>query len=202
MQRVSPSKVMRFILLFSVCALIAPAAVLEFEGHLAPEIAGSSGFGSALVTYDSVAHTLVVSFDWNNLTGTTTVAHIHCCVDPPPAVPNTIGVATYPSTFPGFPMGTTSGTYTSPTPIDLTLASSFTNGFVNNFGGGTVAGAEAALVAGLLAGRAYLNVHSSFSPGGEIRDFLAPVPEPGTYALVGCALAGVVISRLRRRSAV
>jgi hypothetical protein len=195
MQRVSLSKAMRFILLFSVCALIAPAAVLEFTGNLAPEIAGSSGFGSALVTYDSVAHTLLVSFDWNNLTGTTTVAHIHCCVDPP----GTVGVATYPMTFPGFPTGTTSGTYSSPTPIDLTLASSFTGGFL---GAGTPADAEAALLTGLLAGRAYLNVHSLFSPSGEIRSFLAPVPEPSTYALVGCALAGVVISRLRRRSAV
>lgn len=198
MQRASLSKVLRFILLFSVCALTVPAAVLEFTGNLAPEIAGSSGFGSAEVTYDSVAHTLLVSFDWNNLTGTTTVAHIHCCVDPP----GTVGVATYPMTFPDFPAGTTSGTYTSPMPIDLTLASSFTMGFLNNFGGGTAAGAESALVTGLMAGRAYLNVHSTFSPGGEIRSFLAPVPEPGTYALVGCALAGVVISRLRRRSAV
>ncbi|HYI93767.1 MAG TPA: CHRD domain-containing protein [Bryobacteraceae bacterium] len=198
MQRVSLSKVTRFILLFSVCALITPAAVLEFTGNLAPEVAGSSGFGSAEVTYDSVAHTLLVSFDWNNLTGTTTVAHIHCCVDPP----GTAGVATFPGTFPGFPMGTTSGSYTSPAPIDLTLASSYTMNFLNNFGGGTAAGAEAALVQGLMDSRAYLNVHTTFAMGGEIRDFLAPVPEPGTYALVGCALAGVVISRLRRRSAV
>ena len=197
MQRVSLSKVMRFILLFSVCALIAPAAVLTFTGNLAPEVDGSSGFGSALVTYDSVAHTLLVSFDWNNLTGTTTVSHIHCCVDPP----GTVGVAVTPGTLPGFPMGTTSGIY-PPTLIDLTLASSFTGSFVTNFGGGTVAGAEAAFVTGLLAGRAYLNVHSSFAQGGEIRDFLTLVPEPSTYALVGCALAGVVISRLRRRSAV
>ena len=190
-------KTLQTIALMVGFAAISPAAVLQFTGDLAPEIAGSSGFGSALVVYDSVAHTLVVNFDWNNLTGTTTVAHIHCCVDPP----GTIGVATYPMTFPGFPTGTTSGTYSSPTPIDLTLTSSYTGGFLTNFGGGTAAGAEAALISGLLAGQAYLNVHSTFSPGGEIRDFLTVVPEPGTYALFASALAALAVVRLRRKSA-
>jgi hypothetical protein len=100
-------------------------------------------------------------------------------------------------------MGTTSGTYTSPTPIDLTLASSYTGGAMGFLtrSGGTPELAEQALVEGLLSGRAYLNVHSTFAPGGEIRDFLAPVPEPGTFALLGSALAIVAISRLRKRSA-
>jgi hypothetical protein len=169
--------------------------LLEFTGTLAPEVQGSSGFGSASVIYDSDAHTLVVNFDWNNLTGTTTVAHIHCCVDPP----GTVGVATYPGTFPGFPQGTTSGTYSSPTPIDLTLESSYTVNFLNNFGGGTAAGAELALINNMFAGRAYLNVHSSFAPGGEIRDFLAPVPEPGTTALFAVPFALLVARRVWKR---
>jgi hypothetical protein len=176
----------------------AQAAVILFETTLAPEIAGSIGDGDALVTFDTTAHTLVVSTTFSDLTGPTTVAHIHCCVDPP----GTVGVATYPSTFPGFPAGVTSGSYTSPTPIDLTLASSFTSGFVTTFGGGTIPGAEAALLAGLLAGRAYLNIHTSFSPGGEIRGFLAPVavPEPATLVLLGLAGAAAIARRRRQRT--
>ena len=47
-------------------------------------------------------------------------------------------------------------------------------------GGGWVAGAEAALAAALMDGKAYLNIHTAFAPGGEIRGFLVPsVPEPG-----------------------
>jgi hypothetical protein len=178
-------------------AVASPAAIVVFTGTLAPEVDGSSGFGSAMVTYDSDAHTLEVNFDWNNLTGTTTVAHIHCCVDPP----GTVGVATYPGTFPGFPAGTTSGTYSSPGPIDLTDAASFTADFLNIFGGGTVGGAEAALLEGLMSGRGYLNVHSSFARGGEIRDFLAPVPEPGTTVLMAVPFALLAAYRFRKRAA-
>jgi hypothetical protein len=176
-----------------LCTAAAPAALVEFTGNLAPDGPGSMGNGMASVVYDSTAHTLQVDFTWNDLTGTTTVAHIHCCVDPP----GTIGVATYPMTFPGFPMGTTSGTYSSPTPINLMETASYTEGFLTDFGGGTAAGAESALVAGLMSGRAYLNVHSTFAPGGEIRDFLQPIPEPGTMALFVVPIAVFMVYRAR-----
>jgi hypothetical protein len=38
--------------------------------------------------------------------------------------------------------------------------------------GGTVASAKPVLLAGLLAGQAYLNVHTSGNPSGEIRGVL------------------------------
>lgn len=149
------------------------------------------GTGTAEVIFDDAAHTMRVVIRFDALTGTSTVAHIHCCIAPP----GTVGVATTTPSFPGFPTGVTSGFYDQT--FDLTLASSFRAGFITA-NGGTPAGAEAALGAGLLAGQAYMNVHSTFAPGGEIRGFLQQAPEPGTYALVGTALAGLLFLRRRQ----
>jgi hypothetical protein len=73
-------------------------------------------------------------------------------------------------TFAGFPLGVTAGTYDNT--LDLTQASSFNPAFVT--AQGSVANAEAALVQSLADGKAYLNIHSSVYPGGEIRGFLMP----------------------------
>ena len=53
---------------------------------------------------------------------------------------------------------------------------------------GSVAAAQTMLFNGLLAGEAYLNIHTTQFPGGEISGFLAPIPEPHTWALL---LAGL-----------
>ena len=66
-------------------------------------------------------------------------------------------------------------------------------------GGGSILAAETALYNGLLAGKAYLNIHTSTVPAGEIRGFLA-VPEPLTLSLFGAGLAGVAALRRRRRT--
>ena len=95
----------------------------------------------------------------------TTAAHIHCCISPP----GNTGVATTTPTFPGFPLGVTSGSYSRT--FDMTAASSYNPAFVTAHGG-TTAGAAAALLAGLQAGQAYLNIHTTMFPGGEIRGFL------------------------------
>jgi len=132
----------------------------------------SPGVGTSTVTYDDVAHTLHVQVTFSGLTGTTTASHIHG----PTAVAgvSTAGVATTTPTFAGFPLGVTSGSYDNV--LDLTLASSYNPSFVSA-NGGTTASAEAALIAAIVAGKAYLNVHSSTFPGGEIRGFLlAAVP--------------------------
>ena len=78
----------------------------------------------------------------------------------------------------------------------MTDASSYNPAFVSAHGG-TVATALNALLAGLDAGEAYLNIHTTSFPTGEIRGFLAPVPEPETYALMLGGLA--VLATLRRR---
>lgn len=171
-------------------APLAQAALIRYGAALGPEAALATGSGSVTVDYDSVAHTLLISANWSGLSGTTTIAHIHCCTASPNS--GTVGVAVTPGTLPGFPVGTTAGSYVSPL-LDLTSAATFTTGFVNTFAGGVPANAEAALIAGIGNQRAYFNVHSTAFPGGEIRGFL--VPEPGTLALLGVAGVGFLWRR-------
>jgi len=186
-------------------ASIAQAVPITFTASLdgpseSPPVP-SPGTGNAVVIYDDVAHSLSVEVTFSGLVGTTTVAHIHCCVASPGI--GTVSVATYPGTFPDFPAGVMSGTYASPSPIDLTDPTSYTAGFLAGFGGGTAAGAEAALLSGMLDGLAYFNIHSSFVSSGEIRGFLEQrIPEPATLALFGAGLAGLAVIRRRRRKSV
>jgi hypothetical protein len=92
----------------------------------------------------------------------------------------------------------TSGTYDNT--LDLTQASSYNPAFVT--AEGSVPNAEAALLAGIAAGEAYLNIHSTVVPGGEIRGFLALVPStPEPSSLVLLAAGGLTIIAYRRRRA-
>ena len=178
-------------------ALPAGAAVMVYNVNLdgpseSPPNA-SPGTGFATITYDSTAHTLEVNMSFSGLLGTTTASHIHCCTAA--ADTGTAGVATVTPTFTGFPLGVTAGTYDNT--FDLTSASAWNPSFITSHGG-TTASAEAALGAGMAAGEAYLNIHSTVVPGGEIRGFLmaAPVPEPASLAML---LAGVPLVALARR---
>lgn len=154
----------------------------------------SPGTGSTIVTYDSTTHLLRVQASFSGLLAGTTASHIHSATAVPGA--GTAGVATQVPSFAGFPLGVTSGTMDNT--FDLTLASSWNPAFIAA-NGGTTASAEAALFMGMIEGRAYLNIHTSMFPGGEIRGFLEPIPEPATLLLLGSGLIGVASGIRRRR---
>ena len=168
----------------------AYAAPITFVAPLGPEAFGATGTGNVQVTFDGVTDILAIDAVFSGLSGTTTVAHIHCCTLVPGT--GTVGVAVTTGTLPGFPVGVQAGTYF--VLLDLSLTSTYTGAFLNNFGGGTAAGAEAALLAGLLGGSAYFNIHSTNFPGGEIRGFLQ-APEPASLLLLGAGLAGFAVRR-------
>lgn len=176
---------------------LSPAAVMNFETVFAPEAVGATGSGSGSFIFDTTLQTLSIDVNWAGLSGTTTVAHIHCCVTT--AGTGTVGVAVTPTTLPGFPVGVGEGSYAIV--LDLTNTATYTAAFLNGLGGGTSSGASAALLQGILDGKAYFNIHTTPNfPGGEIRGFLAPVPEPGTFMLAGFALAGLMgLRRLRAK---
>lgn len=173
----------------------AHAAPITFDVTFAPEPpVVSTGSGNGTVVFDPVAHTLAFNVSFQDLIGPTTASHIHCCTAAP--LTGTAGVAVTAPSLPGFPLGVTAGAYSNT--LDLTLVSSFSPAFVTN-NGGTVASAEAALLAAALGGRAYLNIHTNFAPGGEIRGFLIArqVPEPASLLLVGAGLAAAAWRRRR-----
>jgi hypothetical protein len=183
-------------------ATIAPnarATVTTYEvtltgpGEFPPN--ASPGTGFAVITIDTTANTLnIVSYTFSGLTGTTTASHIHCCTASPGV--GTAIVATQVPSFAGFPLGVTSGTYSMN--FDMTHAATWNPAFITA-SGGTPAGAESALAAGAAAGDAYLNIHSNAFPGGEIRGFLAPTPEPGTLLLFGTGLLAITKAARRKR---
>jgi hypothetical protein len=179
-------------LALSTAAAQLNAAPITFTGFLTgpnePPPNASPGTGTACVTIDDVAHTLRVQIVFSDLLAGVTAAHIHVINGHGDTDGQaTLGpVATTTPTFTGFPLGVTSGSYDMT--FNTTLASSYRAQFITD-GGGTTAAAEAALFAGIVEGRAYLNIHTTQFTGGEIRDFLEPVPEPETAFLVAAALA-------------
>jgi hypothetical protein len=179
--------------------MVAPRAystpiiyVAHLDGPSESPPNASPGTGFAEVDFDLAADTMRVQVSFSGLEATTTASHIHSAT----AVPGTgiAMVATTVPTFTNFPLGVTSGIYDHT--FDMSLASSYNPAFITA-NGGTVASAEAALAAGLAAGEAYLNIHTTLHPGGEIRGFLAQaVPEPSTISLMAVgALAVLFASR-------
>ncbi len=157
----------------------------------------SPGYSLATIVIDDVAGTMSVNSPFSDLLGKTTDAHIHCCTAQP--FIGTAGVAT---PLPGFPLGVSAGAYSRI--FDLNAAATYSAAFLGA-AGGNVALARDALLDGITGNQAYLNIHTTLYPGGEIRGFLvalpaAPVPEPATYAMLGVGLAGVAFAARRKQA--
>lgn len=186
--------------LLFLCGGAAHAAVITYSSTLSGAKEAppndSPATGQARVFIDDATNIMTLSTSFSNLTAPTVAAHIHCCTLQPLA--GTAGVATALPTFPAFPLGVTSGSYTET--FDLLNAATYNPNFVVN-NGGNVESARLAFLAGLASGRAYLNIHTSAFPGGEIRGFLTEVPEPGSIALFGFGAAGLAALRRRRQVA-
>ena len=171
-------------------AIITYSTTLSGLNEATPN--NSPATGQATVRIDDETNMMTVSATFANLMAPTTASHIHCCTSVPFA--GTIGVATSLPTFPAFPLGVTSGSYTET--FDLLNLATYNTGFITSHGG-SLESARLAFLAGLASGQAYLNIHTTAFPPGEIRGFLTEVPEPGSIALLG--LGGVGLAALRRR---
>jgi hypothetical protein len=187
----------RWLMLPALMLVAGHSHALLYTAHLsgpaeAPPNA-STATGTVEVDFDALAHTLGINATFSGLTSGTTASHIHCCISPP----GTASIATQLPSFPGFPLGVTSGTFSN---TFSTLAPATWNPAFINANGGTAAGAEAALASALASGNAYYNIHTTQFPTGEIRGFLTAavqVPEPASAALL--VIAGVALAAARRR---
>jgi hypothetical protein len=161
------------------------AATLAGATEVPPVISPATGSATLTLT----GNLLQVTESFSGLIGgAASAAHIHCCTPPG----TNAGVAI---PFVGFPSAT-SGTYSNT--FDLTLAGTYQAAFLTA-SGGTAASAEAALIAGLNAGNAYVNIHNTTFPGGEIRGLLVTVPETGSVMLLGLGLIAMAMRRQLHR---
>jgi len=150
--------------------------------------------GSAVVTIDVSGQQLFVDDSFRDLTGSTTDSHIHCCTSAA-----FTGVAPIAVPFTDFPTGVRAGTYTHAIPLGTDA--SYDPAFLSSHGG-TASAASSALMDAIAANEAYVNIHTSAFPNGEVRGWLvsAPVPEPGEWAMLAGGLVGLAgVARMKRR---
>jgi CHRD domain/PEP-CTERM motif len=150
----------------------ATAAIITFNvvlnGSQAVPANASTGIGSATVTVDDIADTVSVTMSFSGLTGGNASAAHIHCCVPTDAN----GPVVIP--FTGFPSAT-SGTY-------------------NNL----FTGISVPIITGIEAGQAYINIHNTVFPGGEIRGDILPAPEPTSLALMGLGILAIAARRYSR----
>ena len=149
--------------------------------------------GTALATVELEGYNLLVDMPFTGLEGTTIDAHIHCCT-------SASGSGAAPVALPlvGFPIGVRDGNYSA----ILQLAEGWTYDPAFLESTGAAKGGFLTMINALDAGTAYVNIHTSAFPNGEIRGFLVgvpPIPEPAEWALLAGGLASLLWIGRRRR---
>lgn len=192
----------------SVLALAAASSAIAMPAGAAPndptyravasgalESPPNASPGSGIVSIDLGGKQMMVDLPFRDLDGTTTEAHIHCCTST--AFTGTAPVAI---PFTNFPTGVHADTYRAA--FALGDEAIYDPGFVSAHGG-TAQGAVAALVDGIDAHEAYVNLHTSAYPDGEIRGWLvaAPVPETAEWSMLAVGLAGLMWMSRKRPAA-
>ncbi len=131
---------------------------------------GRSGSGSATLTFDDQTNLLSWSGSFSGLSQAFTVAHFHGPATPAQNAGVALGIAV--TTDPGGLSGTFNGSATL----------------------------SAGQASDLLAGLWYVNIHSAFAPGGEIRGQVL-VPEPAlTTALGACGVMLLLAGRRQTKT--
>ena len=129
---------------------------------------GSSGVGTTTLTFDDATNLLSWSGVFSGLTNEFTVAHFHG-----PALPSqNAGVQVAITVVTD--IGNLSGTFNGSATISAPQASDLLNDLW------------------------YINIHSQFAPGGEIRGQVITIPEPTSALFLGCT--GALACLRRRRS--
>ena len=150
---------------------LSQAQLVFFQANIAgweenpPNASMATGWATA--TLDLSTDWFVFHDSWTGLSAPATASHIHA---PAPLGTNAPVIIPFTSAN-GFIAGTTSGT------VDYS---------------GTLTSLQ---VSEFLSGLAYVNIHSTVFPGGEIRGQLIAVPEPSTYAVAGGALLLLLVGR-------
>jgi len=188
-------QVLSVLALAAAAGLATPAFAQTYRANLTGpgESPPNTSPGMSMVTIDLSGTKLMVDAPFRDLVAPTTVAHIHCCTTQAFS-----GAAAPAIGFADFPTGVQSGTYSHS--FSLSDTATYEPAFLAA-NGGTASGAASALMNAINANEAYVNIHSTTYPNGEIRGFLvaAPIPEPAEWALLAGGLTSLLWMGRRRR---